>query len=45
MNPFKVISPDAADEAFRLIGKEWMLITAEAEGGQAFFMPHGFVRS
>ena len=31
MNPFKVISPDAADEVFRLIGKEWMLITAEAE--------------
>ena len=31
MNDFKVITPEELENAFRLIGKDWMLITAKGE--------------
>ena len=32
MNDLKIISPEELENVFRLIGKDWMLITAEGQG-------------
>ena len=32
MNDLKIISPEELENVFRLIGKDWMLITAEGKG-------------